>query len=136
MFCLHVYNLFRLKYLFALALIISQAACSGGGTGDADAVAGAGAGAGIETLNIMGLSWTAPSAREDGSSLSLSEIASYHIYYGSEPGDYQNQIDIDDPTAKSAQVEALPSGTYYVVLTAIDMDGRESLYTPEIIINL
>jgi hypothetical protein len=130
MFCLHVYSLFRLKYLFVLALIISQAACSGGGAGNSDAAAG------IETLNIMGLSWTAPSAREDGSPLQLSEIASYHIYYGSKPGDYQNQIDIDDPTAKSAQVEALPSGTYYVVLTAIDMDGRESLYTPEIVINL
>jgi hypothetical protein len=131
MFRLHIYNFSRLKYLLALALIIAQAACSGGGAGDTPDAA-----AGIETLNIMGLTWTAPSAREDGSPLALSEIASYHIYYGIEPGDYQNEIDIDDPSAKSAQVEALPSGTYYVVLTAIDMDGRESLYTPEIVINL
>ncbi|MDT8282643.1 MAG: fibronectin type III domain-containing protein [Gammaproteobacteria bacterium] len=134
MFCLHVYSFSRLKYLLALVLIITQVACSGGATGDP----GSTGAASIETqaINILGLSWTAPSAREDGTPLQLSEIASFHIYYGTEAGDYQNQIDINDLSAKSVQVEGLPSGTYYVVLTAIDTDGRESLYTPEIVISL
>ena len=133
MFCLHVYNFSRLKFLLALVLIVAQASCTGGSGGDSgnpEVVAG------IETINIMGLSWTMPSTREDGAPLQLSEIASFHIYYGTEAGDYQNQVDIDDPSAESAQIEALPSGTYYVVLTAIDHDGRESVYSSEIMITL
>ena len=119
MFCLHVYNFLRLKFLLASVLILAQASCTGGSVdGSGDSVV-----AGIETINIMGLSWTVPSTREGGAPLQLSEIASFHIYYGTEAGDYQNQVDIDDPTAESAQIEALPSGTYYVVLTAIDRMG-------------
>lgn len=131
------FNLRPLKHLLALVLIASLAACAGGdgGIGESNSNIGVSNG-GTLSMNILGVSWTAPSEREDGSPLSLSEIASFHIYYGSEAGDYQNQIDIDDPSAASAQVEELPSGTYYLVVTAVDTDGRESLYTPEIVINL
>lgn len=128
-------NLYFLKSLFALILTVSLVAC--GELGDPTTNLGDPA-TNYDTLsvNILGLKWTAPSAREDGSPLSPSEIAGFNIYYGTEAGDYQDQIIIDDPSAENAQVEELPPGTYYLVVTAVDTDGRESLYSPEIVINL
>ncbi len=136
---LQILNLRYLKHLLALVLVTLLASCAGGDGGAAAGVAASapvGSNGGIATLNILGVSWTAPSEREDGSALALSEIASYHIYYGAKAGEYQDQINIDDPSVVSAQVEALPSGTYYLVVTAIDTDGRESLYSPEIVVTL
>jgi len=126
---LRILNFRYLKYLWALVLVALVASCAGG-DGGAAATTGNGG------MNTLGVSWTAPSEREDGSPLSLSEIASFRIYYGIKAGDYQNQIDIDDPSVVSAQIEQLPSGTYYLVMTAIDADGRESSYSPEIVVTL
>ena len=109
-----------LKFLLALVVVLSLAACSvEESAGDAQA-----------------LSWTAPSEREDNSALSLSEIASFRIYYGTKAGDYQNQIEINDSSATQGQLAGLASGTYYVVVTAVDTDGRESLYSSEVVITI
>ncbi len=80
------------------------------------------------------ITWTAPSMREDGSVLSLSEIAGYRAYYGTTAGDYQTQVDINDPTATEYTLADLSPGTYYIVLTTLDTDGRESLYSTEIVV--
>ena len=125
----------RLNYLFALMLISSLVACSGG-DGGLDGSAGAGTdGLVPSTFGALGLAWTTPELREDGTILINSEISGYRIYYGSTAGDYQNQIDIDSGS-NSAQVSAIPSGTYYAVVTAIDVDGRESLYSAEVVITV
>ena len=119
-----------LKYILVLAVAFTLSACS-------SAEYGAGGNTGASTvINLLGISWTAPSEREDNSALSLSEIAGFRIYYGTEAGDYQNQIDINDSSSSQAQVEDLASGTYYVVVTTVDTDGRESLYSPEVVITL
>ena len=119
-----------LKYILVLAVAFTLSACS-------SAEDGAGGNTGASTvINLLGISWTAPSEREDNSALSLSEIAGFRIYYGTEAGDYQNQIDINDSSSSQAQVEDLASGTYYVVVTTVDTDGRESLYSPEVVITL
>jgi hypothetical protein len=78
------------------------------------------------------LSWTAPSQREDSSPLQLSEIAGYKIYYGTTQGVYPNAIDITDGSAVQAEMPTLSAGTYYVVVTTIDTNGRESLYSQEV----
>lgn len=83
---------------------------------------------------INSLSWTAPAEREDNQPLSLSEIAGYRIYYGTAQGDYQNEIDVNDGSAEGYTFSDLPKGTYYIVVTTYDTDGRESLYSPEITI--
>ena len=119
--------------LFALILVSSLVACSGG-DGGLDGSAGAD-GLVSSTFGALGLAWTTPELREDGTILINSEISGYRIYYGSTAGDYQNQIDIDSGS-NSAQVSAIPSGTYYAVVTAIDVDGRESLYSDEVIITV
>ena len=78
----------------------------------------------------------APSEREDGSGLSLSEIAGFRIYYGASSGDYSNTIEIDDHTATQAEMAGIPSGTYYVAVTVVDVDGRESSYSDEVVITV
>jgi hypothetical protein len=78
------------------------------------------------------LSWTAPSEREDGSVLSLSDIAGYRIYYGVETSIYHGQIDINDHTATQAQLSGVSSGKYFIVITTIDTDVRESVFSHEV----
>ena len=130
MFCSHIYDGLRLKCLLALALVFSQVSCSGGDGGIGSEV-GEGA-----TVNMLGVSWTAPLERVDITPLSPSEIAGYRIYYGTDSGDYQNQIEINDGSMDQAQVLDIPAGTYYVVVTAIDTDGRESAYSSEVAITV
>jgi len=81
----------------------------------------------------IGLTWVAPTQREDGTPLNPSEIAGYRIYYGTAPGDYQTQITVNDPYATSFTIGGLAPATYYFVMTTIDTDGRESLYSSEIV---
>lgn len=136
MFFLHLYAFSRLNYLFALILVLSLVACSAGDDGLADADAGAAAADSVlSSFGALGLSWTSPELREDGTVLINNEISGYRIYYGAASGDYQNQVDIDSGS-NSAQISAIPSGTYYAVVTAVDVDGRESLYSSEVVITI
>jgi hypothetical protein len=75
------------------------------------------------------LSWTAPVEREDGTPISMSEIAGYRVYYGTSEGNYPNKLDIADSYNMQATLSNLASGTYYIVLTSYDMDGRESSFS-------
>jgi len=128
MLFLHFYNSFRLKYLFALILVSPLFACSSesGGSASGDST----------TSKAADLSWVAPSEREDGTGLALSEIAGYRIYYGTTAGIYQNQIDINDKTAQETQIANIPEGTYFAVMTTIDTDGRESDFSSEVVLSV
>jgi hypothetical protein len=75
------------------------------------------------------LQWTAPVTRTDGTPLSLADIDGYRILYGDSAGNYPNQLDVPDGTAQSATITDLPVGTYYIVMTTYDVDGRESAYS-------
>lgn len=125
------FNSFRLKYLFALILIFPLFACSGAGTEASNPFA-----IGSTSHNVLAINWVAPSEREDGTGLALSEIAGYRIYYGTVPGVYQSQIDINDQTVDQAQIVDIPLGTYYVVMTTIDAEGRESGYSSELAVTV
>jgi len=81
----------------------------------------------------MNLSWTAPSTRADGTPLSLADIDGYRIYYGASKGNYPDYVQINDGTAQSARVTDLPVGSYNVVMTTFDGDGRESGYSPSVV---
>jgi hypothetical protein len=71
------------------------------------------------------LSWTAPLTRVDGSSISLSEIQSYEIVYGSSPERLSNTLKVDG-SQTSAQVTGLSPGTWYFAIRVIDTDGLTS----------
>ena len=123
MFFLHFYNFSRLRYLLALTLVLPLVACSGGDGG-------------LSSSSSAKLSWVAPSAREDNSVLVLSDIAGFRVYYGTNSGDYSDTVEINDHTATQAVLAGLSSGTYFVVVTAVDTDGRESIYSDEVVITV
>ncbi len=89
-------------------------------------------GAATGTLSIASLNWVAPSEREDNTPISLSEIAGYRIYYGTAPGDYQYELEISDAYNDVIDISLL-QGTYYAVITTVDVDGRESVFSEEVI---
>ena len=77
----------------------------------------------------VNLSWVAPVERTDGTALALSEIAGYTVYYGTSKGNYPDSLSVNDISATSVTVTDLPIGTYYLVMTTRDTDGRESGYS-------
>ena len=84
------------------------------------------------------LAWVSPSERADNTPISLAEIAGYRIYYGSSQGEYTDQIEINDAYDNEVDTSelVLPAGRYYAVVTAVDSDGRESVYSDEVVLNI
>ena len=87
------------------------------------------------TAADINLSWAAPAEREDNAPISLSEIAGFKVYFGTVQGQYTNNILINDGSAVGHTLTNLPVGdTYYFVLTTLDTEGRESQFSPEVVI--
>ena len=124
MFLLWFINMNSLKRVLLSFAVVLLVACSGGDGG----VAGAGGAA--------ALMWKAPVVREDGTDLPLIQIAGYRIYYGVEAGKYLSTIDVDDGFATEGQLTNIPSGTYFMVMTTIDVSGLESVFSPEVKVTL
>lgn len=80
-------------------------------------------------LGSVTLSWTAPTENSDGST--LIDLAGYKIYYGRNPGNYDQDIRIDNPSVLTYVVEQLSSGTYYFSATAFNSAGIESAFSGE-----
>jgi len=78
------------------------------------------------------ITWTAPTQREDNTPLLLSEIGKFNIYYGTVSGDYQDTIAVDLNFATSYEIINPPKEDLYFVLTTVDTDGRESVYSTEV----
>ena len=114
------------KNLFALLSMMLLGACSGGG---ADSVSG---GLVQDSAESVALAWVAPVEREDGTPISMAEIAGYRVYYGTAQGSYPNQVDIADKNTMQTTLSDLETGTYYIVVTTYDMDGRESTFSQEV----
>ena len=70
------------------------------------------------------ITWTAPEMREDSSPLSLSAIHGYNVYLGHNPGNYTDHQFTTDWFY-------IPIGYSYAVVTCVDIDRRESLYSEE-----
>lgn len=118
-------------------LCLALTACGGGGSSSlaedtvADTPSGGTAVAG-QQVGTASLSWRPPAERVDGENLPLTEIAGYRIYYGTSSGQYQYQVPaIDDAYTTTVTIEDLPVGTYYFVMTTVDVNGLESGYSGE-----
>lgn len=85
--------------------------------------------------------WTPPTTRESCEErnsanecilytpLPPDEIGGYNIYYGTTQGAYNETFNVTDPTATSATI-SLPAGLiYFAVVTTIDTESRESIYS-------
>jgi hypothetical protein len=73
------------------------------------------------------LSWIAPTQRQDGSELSMTELAGYRVHYGPSSGNYTETVTIDDPYDMDLVLSGLDTGEpVYVVVEAVDTDGLAS----------
>ena len=89
----------------------------------------------VTSLDID-VSWTAPTLREDNTPILLSEISGYWIYCRTEPGTYSYKVNISDGSAVEYTFKNLSlNTTYYCCVTCYDTDKRESIFSPEIVIN-
>jgi hypothetical protein len=76
------------------------------------------------SLGSAELSWTPPTQNTDGSV--LMDLAGFKIYYGTSPGNYPNQITINNPGITTYVVENLTPNTWYFVSTAFNSSAEES----------
>ncbi len=73
------------------------------------------------------VSWVPPTTRTDGTS--LTNLAAYRVYFGTDPNKLLNTVDITNSTVTVSVVPNLTSGTWYFAATAIDANGVESAYS-------
>ena len=86
--------------------------------------------ASVSTLGEISINWVAPSQNVDGTP--LVDLHSYRIYYGDVSRAYSDTIDVVSP-ASTSHAFLLPSGDYFITMTALDADGNESAYANEIL---
>jgi len=77
-------------------------------------------------LGSATLSWTAPTSNTDGSS--LTNLAGYRIYYGTNSQQLNNQVNVDVGVS-SYVIESLSPGTWYFAMTAYNSASVESTRT-------
>ncbi len=81
----------------------------------------------------VNLTWVAPQANADGST--LFDLGGFRIYYGKNSNGYYD-YSLDVGNATSAAIHDLSSGTWCFALTAYDMAGNESDYSPGVCKNV
>jgi hypothetical protein len=77
-------------------------------------------------LASASLDWAAPSTREDGTALSLSEIDGYRIYMGDSASSLVAVMDINDYSITEYTLTGIQQGDHYFAVTAYDKAGSES----------
>ncbi|MCP4253856.1 MAG: fibronectin type III domain-containing protein [Candidatus Scalindua sp.] len=77
-------------------------------------------------VSYVKISWIAPTLNQDGSP--LTDFDGYRVYYGTSRGNYVLYSDVGNVTSET--ISNLVSGeTYYIVVSAYDISGNESLYS-------
>ena len=75
-------------------------------------------------LAAVTLNWQAPTENTDGTA--LTDLAGYRIYYGVDPSDLGNVIDVSNPGMTTYVVEGLTPDIWYFASTALNSRGMES----------
>jgi putative Ig domain-containing protein/fibronectin type III domain protein len=70
------------------------------------------------------LSWTVPTENTNGTP--VTDLAGYHIYYGTSAGAWTSTITVMDATESSYVVSGLAPGTYYFAIVAFNTAGEDS----------
>jgi hypothetical protein len=83
-----------------------------------------------DELGAVTLEWMPPQSNTDGSS--ASDLAGYVIYWGREPGTYDQQVRIDNVGLTAYVVDSLRPATYYFTATAFNSAGIESDFSNEV----
>lgn len=80
----------------------------------------------VPTTQTLQLVWTAPSAREDGSPLNLSELQGYELVYYSDQNHVEKVVNINGSSSQQYQVTLDTPDTYHFAVAAIDSKGVKS----------
>jgi len=70
------------------------------------------------------LTWVAPTDNTNGSP--LTDLAGYHIHYGTSPDNLTQVIDLAGTATTEFELSGLAHGTYYFAVTAYTTMGAES----------
>lgn len=81
-------------------------------------------------LGSVTLEWLPPETNTDGSY--AGDLAGYFIYWGTEPGSYDQQVRIDNVGLTSYVLESLRPATYFIAATAFNSAGIESAFSNEL----
>jgi hypothetical protein len=81
-------------------------------------------------LGSVTLEWLPPQSNTDGSV--ASDLSGYVIYWGTEPGTYDQQLRIDNVGLTAYVVDSLRPATYYFTATAFNSAGIESDFSNEV----
>src|SRR5690606_19429271 len=100
-------------------LSADQVASLGGSTGTTKPPVTVPAPTPTPTSYTAKLSWTAPSTREDGKPLAMSELKGYEIYYTSDDLNQSVTVPVSGGTKTSHSVPNLKPGTYHFAISAI-----------------
>ena len=83
----------------------------------------------ISVVSQLTLQWQPPTENVDGTA--IAGLSAYRVHYGVSTGQYDDIVQVDGgETSHSIDV---PTGTYYVAMTAIDIEGNESSLSNEIV---
>lgn len=82
-------------------------------------------------LGSVTLEWLPPESNTDGSY--AGDLAGYVIYWGTEPGNYDQQVRIDNVGLTAYVVDSLEPSTYYFTATAFNSAGVESDFSNEVV---
>ena len=81
----------------------------------------------------VNLSWVPPELREDNTPITEAELAGYNVYYtDTVTGDYQNSVFVPGGSTRNYKLTMSGALKYFIVVTAVDTDGRESMYSTEV----
>jgi hypothetical protein len=83
-----------------------------------------------DELGSVTLEWVPPQANTDGSY--AGDLAGYVIYWGTEPGNYEQTVRIDNVGLTAYVLDSLRPATYYFAATAFNSAGIESGFSNEV----
>ena len=81
-------------------------------------------------LGSVTLEWVPPQSNTDGTY--AGDLAGYVIYWGTEPGNYEQQVRIDNVGLTAYVLDSLHPATYYFSATAFNSAGVESDFSNEV----
>ena len=112
----------------------AQGSTSAQGTGSGTTTGSTGSGSGSNpptaTAGTATINWTPPTENVDGSA--LTDLAGYHIHYGTASGNYTQTITVSNPGLTTYVVSNLTAGTYYFAVAAVNSSGIESPLSSEV----
>ena len=80
--------------------------------------------AGSQTAGTVSLSWAAPTENTNGTA--VTDLAGYHIHYGTSASALSSEIDVPGAATTSYEISNLSAGTYYFTVSAYNSLGVES----------